>query len=145
MRDLRLSIIRWLCPSIEQELHACERDAERDDVLRRSFHGVVTPTRLMLVLSVGLAVGLSALNVALARRPSPFSLAVLLALSAVIALLWIGARLFAAQLVRQVRLELRARGVRVCMRCGYWLRGNSDSTCPECGTPLYQKARWVDW
>lgn len=144
MRDLRLTIIEWLCPSIAHELQACEQDADRDDVLRRSFHGVLTPTRLMIGLSVGMAIAIATINVALARRPSPFSLTAMLALSAVIALIWLGKRLFAAKLVRQVRLELRARGFRVCMRCGYWLRGVAEPTCPECGTALYTKARWVE-
>lgn len=34
-----------------------------------------------------------------------------------------------------VRLELRSRGHRICLRCGYDLRGQIEPRCAECGTP----------
>lgn len=34
---------------------------------------------------------------------------------------------------RQLRLYLNARGIRVCMGCGYNLRGVAGPRCPECG------------
>jgi len=35
---------------------------------------------------------------------------------------------------RQIREELAARGVAICVRCGYDLRGSGEQRCPECGT-----------
>ncbi len=35
---------------------------------------------------------------------------------------------------RAVRELLRARGVHVCLACGYDLRGGTGVRCPECGT-----------
>jgi hypothetical protein len=37
---------------------------------------------------------------------------------------------------RFVRSELIARGIRVCVRCGYCLTGNTSGVCPECGTSV---------
>jgi hypothetical protein len=39
---------------------------------------------------------------------------------------------------RQIRLylrhEMRGRGIPLCLRCGYDLRGTPSGRCPECGT-----------
>jgi hypothetical protein len=37
---------------------------------------------------------------------------------------------------RFLRQELVARGVPVCLKCGYDLRGLSGPRCPECGRPF---------
>ena len=34
---------------------------------------------------------------------------------------------------KYLRDELVARGVPICLRCGYDLRGQTESRCPECG------------
>ncbi|MCA9245197.1 MAG: hypothetical protein KDA32_14665 [Phycisphaerales bacterium] len=34
---------------------------------------------------------------------------------------------------RIIREQLRARGVPICIRCGYDLRGSPTPKCPECG------------
>ncbi len=34
---------------------------------------------------------------------------------------------------RMLRQELAARGVPICIRCGYDLRGQTEPRCPECG------------
>ena len=34
---------------------------------------------------------------------------------------------------RYLRQELNARGIPICMKCGYDLTGNESGTCPECG------------
>jgi hypothetical protein len=46
----------------------------------------------------------------------------------------VGAWLLRARRQRAVREVLRARGVRVCMKCGYNLSGIVSEQCPECGS-----------
>ena len=40
------------------------------------------------------------------------------------------------RLRRYLREQLVARGIPVCVKCGYDLRGQSVPRCPECGTPF---------
>lgn len=43
---------------------------------------------------------------------------------------------------RRLRRELYARGIPICVACGYDLRGQTESRCPECGaqfTPVTGK------
>ncbi|HPF41137.1 MAG TPA: hypothetical protein PK093_21060 [Phycisphaerae bacterium] len=37
---------------------------------------------------------------------------------------------------RNLRRQLIASGVPICIRCGYDLRGQEDARCPECGQPF---------
>ncbi len=47
-----------------------------------------------------------------------------------------GAFLFSRKRIRtRLREKLNAAGIRVCMRCGYSLRGSNEGRCPECGHP----------
>ena len=43
--------------------------------------------------------------------------------------------LFMKPIRRHIRLGLLARGVPVCLHCGYDLRAQTMPRCPECGTP----------
>ena len=36
---------------------------------------------------------------------------------------------------RYLRAQLIERGIPICLKCGYDLRGQVDPRCPECGTP----------
>ena len=47
---------------------------------------------------------------------------------------WIVFRLGRRQMQASIRTQLRERGLPVCLRCGYDLRGNESGVCPECGT-----------
>lgn len=47
--------------------------------------------------------------------------------------------LFNPSVRRALRRELVARGVAVCLRCGYDCRGQREPRCPECGTPFDRK------
>ena len=55
---------------------------------------------------------------------------------AVAAVVWAIQRLWYKPLRDQVRRELIARGIPVCLRCGYNLTGLSEPRCPECGEPF---------
>ena len=37
---------------------------------------------------------------------------------------------------RRLRVQLSAKGVLICIECGYDLRGQNEPRCPECGTPF---------
>ena len=39
------------------------------------------------------------------------------------------------QIRRELRVCLREQGIRICISCGYDLRGLSSANCPECGEP----------
>jgi len=44
--------------------------------------------------------------------------------------------LFSKPFQQHLRKRLLDRGVKVCMACGYDLRGQTECRCPECGTPF---------
>ncbi|MGE5607712.1 MAG: hypothetical protein ACM359_00515 [Bacillota bacterium] len=44
--------------------------------------------------------------------------------------------LFRRRIQRTLRQQLLARGVPICLGCGYDLRGQLEPRCPECGTPF---------
>ena len=50
-------------------------------------------------------------------------------------------RLWYKPLRDQVRRELIARGIPVCLHCGYSLTGLSEPRCPECGESFVRKDR----
>ena len=41
---------------------------------------------------------------------------------------------YSKQMRIRVRQQLQKQGIKVCMYCGYDLRGQEDPRCPECGT-----------
>ena len=47
-----------------------------------------------------------------------------------------GVWLYSASTRRRLREELNRRGIAVCMKCGYDLRGQVEQRCPECGTTM---------
>ena len=50
-------------------------------------------------------------------------------------LLWCQHRFWLRRLIqRNLREQLVARGVPICLECGYDLRGQVEPRCPECGT-----------
>lgn len=46
---------------------------------------------------------------------------------------------FRRPLQKQMRIELVARGIPICIHCGYDLRGQVEPRCPECGRPFDAK------
>lgn len=62
---------------------------------------------------------------------------------------WVGAVVFNVMVIagaiqyswrkparRMLREHLIAKGVRICLHCGYDLRGQTEPRCPECGRPF---------
>ena len=35
-----------------------------------------------------------------------------------------------------VRRHLQAKGILICVKCGYNLKGQTEPRCPECGVPF---------
>ena len=76
-------------------------------------------------------------------RPSPIAVGLVLGTASfcvlfavVTAISYFLHRFFAYPRLRMlIRAELNARGVPVCMPCGYDLRGQLEPRCPECGAP----------
>ncbi len=59
----------------------------------------------------------------------------------IVAAMLLGAVLLAVRCIkrpfqRYLRAELNRRGIAICTRCGYDLRGQTDARCPECGLPF---------
>ena len=54
--------------------------------------------------------------------------------------IWLNIRRGAPTLLRK---KLLARGVPVCMNCGYVLRGCPGPNCPECGRPFDEQVRAI--
>lgn len=48
----------------------------------------------------------------------------------------VAVRLMQRRIQRSLREQLVARGVPICIACGYDLRGQTTPRCPECGTPF---------
>ncbi len=44
---------------------------------------------------------------------------------------------FRRAIQEEIRIEMIARGIPVCMGCGYDLRGQVEQRCPECGRPFF--------
>jgi hypothetical protein len=40
---------------------------------------------------------------------------------------------------REIRAQLAARGMTICVECGYDVRGQVELRCPECGAPTVKR------
>lgn len=54
---------------------------------------------------------------------------------------WVANIAFRRPIQRDLREQLVARGVPICLACGYDLRGNTSGRCPECGSPPSRDGR----
>jgi len=92
---------------------------------------------LLCVLSVAVQIAMSAAVAGLqALGVRGFNAMMFMAAAgmggALVGLGWI--MIISRSMQRELRVELRARGVPVCLACGYDLRGQIEPRCPECGT-----------
>jgi hypothetical protein len=49
---------------------------------------------------------------------------------------FIGFRLWISPIRKSLRQSLQAKGIPICIPCGYDLRGQLEPRCPECGAPF---------
>ena len=49
---------------------------------------------------------------------------------------WSLSLLFRRRIRRSIRQQLRERGMRICLECGYNLTGNTSGMCPECAAKV---------
>ena len=115
-----------------------ESAQERRKMVRQFDKAILTSARMwfslvlvstvvaLLLISSGLHAWLSSLLPPWARN------AVVLLLSSAL-LLGIFNRLYRKPFQRFLREQLIAKGVPICLRCGYDLRGQVEARCPECG------------
>lgn len=57
----------------------------------------------------------------------------LLLVGSVLVISWSGLRPFRHRINQSLRRQLNSRGMPICMKCGYSLRGTTSGVCPECG------------
>ncbi|MFO0838851.1 MAG: hypothetical protein U1D55_10015 [Phycisphaerae bacterium] len=118
------------------ELEHAETIFDRHDMLRRAY----ADRRVRRVR--GLLHGLCGVGLAVAMWCA-MPLGALLFPTLIAITLFGGAGVFAGELLlvreplrRVLREHLIARGVPICIRCGYDLRGQVGARCPECGERL---------
>jgi hypothetical protein len=123
MRD---PLQRWLYP----ELDLFESAVERRRALRASQRNLAP------VLFGCLSPALGFLVLAIVDRFTPIAprdaVALVLAGSAALAI-FIGCLWHRRLTRRRLRVELTKLGQAICLECGYDLRGQVESRCPECG------------
>lgn len=145
-----MSWVRCLA-DVEQELALLEDEGERGELWRSAQSSVGrTWPGFVLTILVELAILLAAVLMAirLARwlgwnfrlgEEFLFILAPLLLLAGMFSgLFWFRARRRAYQ--TEVRRQLLARGIPVCLNCGYSLRGQTEPRCSECGAAIQAPA-----
>ena len=113
----------------KEALRDVETKLRRDRHYRRiSWYAYLPLLVYFLVIGLGLNTALLPASW-ISGVWSPFAMPVL-ALVAVLSHAWLGRRM--AQ--RYLRRYLRRKGILICLRCGYDLRGLLELRCPECGT-----------
>lgn len=131
------------------ELALLETDEQRDNVWQKARDRCgYSPWDLAILCLVGAAVlgwthierlvgDVARITAALTGFPQGVlmrGLTILLLVAVISATLYARIWLCRKDLAQAVRRELRHRGIAVCMRCGYGLRGLGEgATCPECG------------
>jgi hypothetical protein len=120
------------------ELHRFQSDEERKVAMRQANSMVWGSPRpwLWLFLLVITAVGLIFARWQL-EEEYPVVEWICLAATSFFAGTWIW--FCRSELRHLLREQLVDKGVAICLRCGYDLRGQVDPRCPECGTPFDER------
>jgi len=107
----------------------------RAAVWNRASGSIVRSGRFWLLLVVTICVSFVAAGRVFATPyipHAPFVICLVMVPSAYLMF----ALVFRVRITRRLRQELRARGIIICLRCGYDLRGSPGRSCPECGAPV---------
>ncbi|UCE59492.1 MAG: hypothetical protein JSU63_18865 [Phycisphaerales bacterium] len=122
------------------ELLRIESDSDRKDVLKKASKRVTYGAGYYLAFVAVVLCGVLVARVVQSACSRWGALpgylagtASALACGAAGGLLFLSAR---EKISRNIRLELVARGMPVCIECGYDLTGNESGVCPECGEPV---------
>jgi len=122
------------------ELDRVDGEAARSDIARaaRKRAGSVRSRVVSVLFSLGFGFGVLSLLLSLGVWPARSGIAHSLAMFAlVMSMLVVGSVAREIVLHRQyaqaVRRLLNERGIATCVRCGYDLRSQTGSPCPECG------------
>jgi len=123
------------------ELNQLETKEERQAVFKAALKKVSTRPRYwlpMILVSMTAAAFVPTISLLIGRIFSvPPRLRESMIFGLVMGSLLAGWRLaFRGSIQKQIRVEMIARGIPVCMGCGYDLRGQVEPRCPECGRPF---------
>ena len=135
---MNVSLIAWLWPEVKR----FEKASERKEAVRYATQGIGFNGYYLASLIV-LVVVLVQLRLSVEEFLDPSRLMQFI-LAGVVgglggAYVVGGAVLFSRKRIRtRLRERLNAAGIRVCMTCGYSLRGINEGRCPECGHPYAQ-------
>ncbi len=133
-----MALDRWIQQRLNQfpELAQLESDAERRELLRVVTSQLVRSTLYWVVVVVTIAVLMPLgffLVLRVAHIPTgPGYGGIIGGVVGLLAVLLTGILMRTRQSTL-LRRELNRRGVPVCIRCGYGLRGVGAPRCPECG------------
>ncbi len=112
-----------------------ERAALRESAKRRVMRGWWHFALTLLVVAAAPRLATYVANHLSRVLPVPRFILTMLCISTIMfAYVAVLALLYRGRMRRAIRELLRARGVHVCLACGYDLRGGTGVRCPECGT-----------
>ncbi len=115
------------------ELLCCRSDDERQELTGR--FSALSPVILWLIWLIPLATLTIVGDLVIPAWMHRFWFRFLLFNLAIVAIGLMFLYLRIRPFRRFLRHQLHARGVPICLHCGYNLTGNVTAVCPECGTP----------
>ena len=135
-------------PGVQRELALLETQAERDRARWHVWRHLFASWRYWALCAVVIGVMLPALAAALplARlAAAAFQVQgksfeawffIIYSMTLAVAFAYGGMWPLRRMVLDRLRGHLRELGIPVCVSCGYDLRGQTTSRCPECGTPF---------
>ena len=119
------------------ELNLLETKVERKKVYLRALKRLRRSPQLWIYYAIAIVVLGATMFLALrVRGRFPWGLAGLIVGFSFAASIQF---VFRRPLRKQIRLQLVAMGIPICIACGYDLRGQRQPRCPECGRPFDAK------
>jgi len=116
-----------------------DTDEDRRNAFRAAVNRMYHSIWYWVFLVAGLVSVLNVKVIAMSLFEFPLgTVGVIFGGMAVVTVLYGGIWLWRRAIRRSLRQQLLARGIPVCLRCGYCLRGAPSTRCPECGS-LFRK------